>query len=511
MQDFVSAAYHSSKQDVERQVIETRHELDSAVTCGSIWVGERKGSAGAAVQSGLTAVSGFLENFSGLVEIAKGADQQYGGLAYGTLSLLLSVVVRKSKHEEAYLDSFEELGYAFPRLETLLRLDPYERLERLVATTFADVIRFARQATEYYSSGRQRIKVAFKPENDALGQVRKGLSRIREECDIFMLQQIDELRLEVGNIRVQLETTRAGVHRTERNVLTQINSADTLYLAELRGLLGLKEMSPHIDLVSYGEVLREHFSAENLYLKHSHPREVSMQLLSGDDDFHLWWDAETSCVLLAGGSNCTEDNSTGTLNWLSMGAVLAVEQLRTKGKNIAYFLVQPDYSSQRCPLRSVLASLLYQLAEMHDNRLRSRLDRIQYFISRPCWRRMEPANGDKELMEGMYDVLVDVFSAFMPEDEINIVVDRLDRCELDSSDDLEAPDTVRNVLEMLLRVTTKAKCRIKVLLTIDAWCSRKVLRQNLMYLRPKERKRLRIKADWAQEIIDDDDSSFFEC
>ena len=33
----------------------------------------------------------FLQAYSGVVEIMKGADQQYGGLAYGTLSLLLVV------------------------------------------------------------------------------------------------------------------------------------------------------------------------------------------------------------------------------------------------------------------------------------------------------------------------------------------------------------------------------------------------------------------------------------
>lgn len=37
--------------------------------------------------------SSFLQAYSGIVEIMKGTDQQYGGLAYSTLSLLL--IVRK--------------------------------------------------------------------------------------------------------------------------------------------------------------------------------------------------------------------------------------------------------------------------------------------------------------------------------------------------------------------------------------------------------------------------------
>lgn len=35
--------------------------------------------------------SNFLQAYSGVVEIMKGADQQYGGIAYGTLSILLIV------------------------------------------------------------------------------------------------------------------------------------------------------------------------------------------------------------------------------------------------------------------------------------------------------------------------------------------------------------------------------------------------------------------------------------
>lgn len=40
--------------------------------------------------------SSFLEAYSGIIEIMKGADQQYGGVAYGTLSMFLCV--RQSKH-----------------------------------------------------------------------------------------------------------------------------------------------------------------------------------------------------------------------------------------------------------------------------------------------------------------------------------------------------------------------------------------------------------------------------
>lgn len=51
--------------------------------------------AGSSVQPGLAAINDFLTSYSGLAEVMKGADQQYGGIAYGMLSLLLSVAVQK--------------------------------------------------------------------------------------------------------------------------------------------------------------------------------------------------------------------------------------------------------------------------------------------------------------------------------------------------------------------------------------------------------------------------------
>lgn len=46
---------------------------------------------GKATQAFANNFSSFLQAYSGIVEIMKGADQQYGGVAYSALSLLLIV------------------------------------------------------------------------------------------------------------------------------------------------------------------------------------------------------------------------------------------------------------------------------------------------------------------------------------------------------------------------------------------------------------------------------------
>ena len=109
--------------------------MEMAGLSKAIWKSERQTSrkTGAAFQASMTGFSRFLENFSGIVTIAQAADQQYGGIAYGTLSLLLSVFVHKTQREDALEAGFEELSFAFPRLATLKDLcrseeDTYEKL-----------------------------------------------------------------------------------------------------------------------------------------------------------------------------------------------------------------------------------------------------------------------------------------------------------------------------------------------------------------------------------------------
>ena len=52
---------------------------------------------GKATQTFASNFSSFLQAYSGIIEIMKGADQQYGGVAYSALSLLLIVGISSQK------------------------------------------------------------------------------------------------------------------------------------------------------------------------------------------------------------------------------------------------------------------------------------------------------------------------------------------------------------------------------------------------------------------------------
>ena len=69
-------------------------ELDLAQAKNSAWSAKRKKGLRklpTLLQTFMTRFADFLEAYSGIVEIIKQADSQYGGLAYSTVSLLLLV------------------------------------------------------------------------------------------------------------------------------------------------------------------------------------------------------------------------------------------------------------------------------------------------------------------------------------------------------------------------------------------------------------------------------------
>lgn len=442
--------------------------------------------------------------------MVKAADQQYGGLAYGTLSILLSVYVHKSQREEALLEGFEELKHAFPRLKTLVdvRLDTtvgvcasFQQLENLIAEVFVSIIMFAREATEYYSSQARRLKDTLLPgktKAKTLANVRKQLSEVHKECEVLMLVQITSLQKSLSEMSVELRATHDGVVRTESHVMHHKNSEDMSYLSALRRLLDAKETSDSTDVVLYRDRLKIAFSG--LRSKYAHPKGMSMELFKGDADFASWWDSLKSCMFIAGGTNWQQDSSSGPFSWLSMGAVLTIQELQQNRKNVAFFFAYPTWSvrsnsRKRSSPRDMMASLLYQIAKMDHDLLRSKLHEIETTMLSALWNEED----NEPLMESIHNLLVDVFSAFAPEDEITIVVDRLDKCNWNNDNDRRPWSRLKRMVECLVRVVAESRCQVKILLTVDTSCSQEIDRVGLVLGR-RENQLLLLKPEWCQEI-----------
>ncbi|KAL9639490.1 MAG: hypothetical protein Q9204_001065, partial [Flavoplaca sp. TL-2023a] len=128
---------------------------------------KKRSKASNYTQNFTTKFSGLLESYSSIVEVVKGADQQYGGLAYGTMSLFLivsldlnrllgllmrvrQVAVNKSRHESVIEETMDHIHSSLPRMKAFKEIYPTKELGDLVANFYTEVMQFLRQSIKYF-------------------------------------------------------------------------------------------------------------------------------------------------------------------------------------------------------------------------------------------------------------------------------------------------------------------------------------------------------------------------
>lgn len=517
----VDSLYSCTKEDIENRVIQLDAQISqdedvisSAKTADALrsakdrfaqWRSSRRSGTGRKMATGfqgfLVTFSDFLESFSGIVEIVKAADQHYGGLAYGTLSVFLSVAVHKDQREEAIEDALEELAYAFPRLEVLQSLQPSERLQELIADVFGLVIKFARETAAYFASRVQRLREAMSPEKQkmkTMSRIRKQLHQIKAESDTLLLQDISDMRQKIEEMSSVVQATQTiakdmsvRVRSTESVTLAHRNSADVQYLAGIRASLGVQVGASSINLAKYKALLGRAFNTRHATIRK--PCETTLGSLAEEPTFTEWLQRDDSRLLLAGGQNWHKHN-TRDLNWLSEGSVLLTEHLisqHDEHHKVAWFLCQTDWtmtSRQKHTMQDMISSLTFQIVEMHPDKLRSYEDEIQRVARSAEWK----SEDEEQSLQAFTTLLLGMLQHFDPEFTLSIVIDRLDQCRWNDPDE-EAGWNMRHAIEGFLEVVENAKCRVKILLVVDAASTRPLVKY-------AARKKLVLKPEWQQKI-----------
>lgn len=497
--------FDCTKEDVENRIVEMDAEVNDGEDVASTsedalrnaqekfsqWRLARRSGTGRKIATGLqgflVTFSDFLESFSGIVEIVKGADQQYGGLAYGTLSVLLTVAVRKNQREGAIEDALEELTYAFPRLRILKDLQPSERLQELVADVFCLVLKFARETATYFSSKSvRRVKEALKPEKQkmkTMSRIRKQLHQVKEESDSLLLQHICDMRQEMEEMNVSVRSIKSvtSAHR---------NSADVEYLSGIRTSLGVRIGASNLDLEKYKALLSRAFNNRRATIRK--PCETTFGSLAEEPVFTEWLQKEESQLLLAGGQNWHKHN-TRDLNWLSEGSVLLAEHLlnqHDEHHGVAWFLCQTDWtmtSRRKHTMQDLISSLTYQIVGMHPDKLRGYRDQIQRAATSNEWR----SEDEEVALNAFATLLLGMLRQFDHRFMLSIVIDRLDQCRWSDPD--EVGWNMRFAIEGFLEVVEKADCRVKIMVVVDASSAKSLSKY-------ASRRKLVMKAEWQQKI-----------
>ncbi|KAI4196195.1 MAG: hypothetical protein LQ346_003273 [Caloplaca aetnensis] len=156
----------SSVKDFSELEQMVQKEQGAAQNVKGDWM-KKRSKASKHTQNFATKFSGFLESYSGIVEVVKSADQQYGGLAYSTLSLFFivslhldrllgllirvhQVAVNKSRHESVIEETMENVHSNLPRMRAFKEIYPTKELEDLVIKFYIEVMQFLRQSIKYY-------------------------------------------------------------------------------------------------------------------------------------------------------------------------------------------------------------------------------------------------------------------------------------------------------------------------------------------------------------------------
>ncbi|XP_014551172.1 hypothetical protein COCVIDRAFT_31240 [Bipolaris victoriae FI3] len=280
---------------------------------------EKARKLGVGIQSFLCTVGDFLNSYSGIAEIVKSADEQFGGLAYGTVALVVAVAVLKQQREESIERVLEELSHAFPRLNTLQELDPGPQLKQPIVSVFELSIIFYRETITYFTEPRRLLK-AMSPSEikmETVCKLRMTLLEVCKECEIFMLQKLENVASELRRIKLELQemtirleavsdtTGSIEIRGLDTNVRVQENQwrlrqdaesrAKSKALSELKGQMQLKnvEEQPILDVASSVKQVLTAGLSQRRRKTRGPLQQISKAMLMQDGNFLSWSEEKT--------------------------------------------------------------------------------------------------------------------------------------------------------------------------------------------------------------------------
>ncbi|KAH6881928.1 hypothetical protein BKA58DRAFT_433709 [Alternaria rosae] len=362
----------------------------------------------------------FLNAYSGILDIVKTADAQYGGVAGATLALLFSTVKLKIKNEEAIVSAMEQISDRLPDLEVYRKIYPEPKLGLMLVDAYKDIIILARAATSYFLGstwGRQVINFGNPLSFEVLEQnMRENFRRIRIRCDVLLAQRVDQLANELKDSYEREDRTRVVLLRDALNI-GSYRTGDAV--------LSLKQ---------YRKALASSFDDDR------HRSKLCKSDLMTESKARFWQES-TSCLLMLSGCN-EEGVGEVALSWLSPVAVDIVLDRLSQSRPVAF-----EICTRSSTWENVLARLIFQLLEKNPAVVRKGQDwyEIQSHIA---W------DGDSEgktkhLSEALRKI-VDLQT-----EEVYIVIDRPELSEDDSVRDfasgmLHLIEQTRNVLRAMI-------------------------------------------------------------
>ncbi|KAI9761888.1 MAG: hypothetical protein M1840_001541 [Geoglossum simile] len=434
---------------------------------------------GQRAQNFVRAFADFLGAYSGIVELVKGAGQQYGQLAYETLSLFLTVVVNKCDNDTKIADFLMELRRSFPQLGTLMEVySPSIAIKERIVSVYREVIVFARGATEYFGHAFVRFRMAIgKPPSMGIditvATIHGKLAEVNAEAMVLLhsrnLEISEGVQEQSGIIKrlllINEEQSRELRELREASQLSRVDSdlkrqqEDRDRLEEFRSTLGVLYPSPETELGTCGKDLFEAFLNTNSSPRKTANRyeQITLELLNEQEAYLDWQRSTSSCLLLLSGITAVGGRliHSATYSWLSPAAIHIAKQVQNEKGLLVYYCCHPEIRAELHRISDIISSLVLQILRWKPEVLRQNHQRFRSAVQQ--WQRPGLKPPDRAAVQAMVQLLREVLVEFKAEGVVHIVLDRVEQCDCKT----------HHLMDELAKLAGEQSCSVKIVAIID--------------------------------------------
>ncbi|KAL2045968.1 hypothetical protein ABVK25_011893 [Lepraria finkii] len=408
------------------------------------------GRAGKNVQDFANNFAGFIKVYAGFVDVARQAGGPYAEVGYSTLSIFFIVAVRKSENDDRFVDTLKELQNSFPRITRAEDVYSEASVEMKVSTVYRQIISFGREATNYFLARplERLFKAIVSPAplavDKAIEELHRSLAEVNAEIGSLLHTRVlaistqnQNLMAEVKAARAQVEASRAEI-KGLRVQLTSMEEKEVReksdqdgqslrYFSRILGEIPGKQRDPKLYTNSLRNAFPEALEAIDIEPGWSgNYNQMTFDLLQSNAEYQLWMNSPGSSLLVFAGSTEPDGQLSETpLCWLSPAALHVVNQFSSDRKKVAFYSCQSDSNKDYRSSRLLISSLLCQLLSWQPEMFRHKLKDFETTVESDRWK----SKDDRDAMDLHFDLLRRTLDLFPMNEELAIVLDRLDLCQ----------------------------------------------------------------------------------
>ena len=304
------------------------------------------------------------------------------------------------------------------------------------------------------------VKPAPLAVNKTIEELHRCLAELNAEIGILLHKRVldisiqnQDLLVEVRGQRAETEGLRKQLTSMKEDKAMEVFATDNENVENLRRILG-QVSDKHKDPDFCGNTLKGSFP-ESLGVTVVHPgwsqnyTQMTPEVLQSNTAYQSWMKCSSSSLLVLAGATREEGRAShSSLCWLSPAALHIFNRFSSEGKRVAFYSCHPDFREDSSSSRLVITGLLWQILAWKPEILRHKVKDFQSALKSDAWSSNETQMG----MEFHVDLLKRVLHLFSTDEEILLVLDRLDLCHISKHQFLKELQNLTRISSLKLKI-----------------------------------------------------------